>query len=119
MNKWIYPLTMTVALLSPTSHANDGSNLYSSGADSCGKWTRQSNSDDPNLKPAVWVMRAWIYGYISGVDAYISQEEPFYIKNTDTQAITQWMDSYCEENPLKIIADAADKLLLELVVHKK
>ena len=112
-------LVLALLFLAPPLQANDGSNIYSSGLDTCGKWNKQRGSSNINEVAAAYVMRAWILGYISGVDAYTSSDEPYYIRNVDTSAIEQWIDGYCKDNPLDELWQAADQLLTKLATRKQ
>lgn len=106
-------------LLALPLQADDGSKIYSSGLDTCGKWNKQRGSSDVNEMAAAYVMRAWILGYVSGVDAYTSPDEPYYIRNVDTSAIEQWIDGYCKDSPLDELWKAADQLLINLATKKQ
>jgi hypothetical protein len=82
--------------------------LYGAGASSCGKWLADRQS------PIHSVELNWVLGFLTASEDFIGQFHLPSPRQTDSNAITAWVDKYCRENPLKSIADASVNLVLEL-----
>lgn len=50
----------------------------------------------------------WVYGFITGVNYSLSTN---YGRGVDTNAMAQYLENYCLDNPLKDLADASESLL--------
>ncbi len=94
--------TLLIAALTSTS-------VYASattfGAYDCGQWTRTQSA----------VSKAWLLGYLSGVNMMVNKGNPLGELSSAEQAYA-WTDKFCQENPLKGVADAADALMIELAI---
>src|SRR4030088_1316758 len=73
---------------------------------SCGAWTKKERSN--------YTSRAWILGYLSGVN---TSSGPDFLERVDAAAIFAWIDNYCQKNPLDDIADAVHRLQLVLMLR--
>ncbi|USU21332.1 hypothetical protein [Paraburkholderia fungorum] len=81
------------------------------GAPSCGTWVKDRLSDDwPQLTD-----KEWLIGYLSGV-AITGRKD--FLKGTDNDSLSLWVDNYCHANPLNDVADAGDALSRELIGRK-
>jgi hypothetical protein len=74
------------------------------GGVSCGKWT-----NTPKRSPQHEIYRQWVVGFVSGVN--FENAEGDFLRNTDSDALTPWIDNYCRQNPLHHITQA----MIELV----
>jgi len=79
--------------------------VYGSGAKSCGKWLAVRSGGDYDLQ------LQWVLGWFSAAGFYDVHGD---LRDTDSDAITAWLDKYCRENPLKGINDAAAQLVRTL-----
>jgi hypothetical protein len=57
--------------------------------------------------------RAWIFGYLSAVNALVEQEKDL-LGVIDVDAIVLWVDRYCVRNPKKGVSDGLVELVIEL-----
>ena len=104
-------LLWTVASLCLSSAAS-AQEIAIKGATPCGKWVNESKENDwPRL-----INRSWFMGFISGKAAESRRDV---LRGTDAASLYLWLDNYCQSNPLKDIADAADMLVLELAKQKR
>jgi hypothetical protein len=86
----------------------EGRDYFGVGGDSCGAWINARAKSDAARHGS------WVLGYISALNVWgvIGREDA--LKNVDAAGIYQWLDTYCQENPLETIATAAGKLVREL-----
>lgn len=106
IKKALLPIVLVGTLL-PSMHSfSQKFTVYGQGALSCGAWleARKEGGIDES------VHNVWIAGYITGVTA----SGDFSLKDSDVDGRANWIDNYCEENPLDYIYDAATALVLEL-----
>lgn len=61
--------------------------VYGAGAVSCGAWL-----SDPSLQQS---RLSWILGFVSGAGWHGAS-----LKDTDSDGIKQWIDTYCKDHPL-------------------
>jgi len=106
MERLILPLALTTALLSTASHADYDYMIYGYPDTSCGTWTTERDKDSSEG----WQLESWILGWISGA-GWAGDTE---LKNTDSQALIQWINNYCQENPLDELIDGVKALTVEL-----
>jgi hypothetical protein len=80
------------------------------GGASCGTWleARRTRGSD------TWVFRAWILGFVSGVNA-ASQLD--FLVEPDANAIFAWFDNYCRQHPLDKLSKASNALIEDLVMR--
>ena len=82
------------------------------GSRSCGTWVSERS-----LKGLEAVIsETWLVGYLSGM---ASASEKDFLKGTDNDSLSLWVDNYCRANPLKRTFDAGDALYFELIKQKK
>lgn len=73
----------------------------------CGAWTEsRKNPDSSDYRTA----ESWLLGFLSGQAAmgYILPKE------THAEAVTRWMDEYCQSHPLESISTGGQDLFWEL-----
>jgi hypothetical protein len=77
------------------------------GNSDCGEWVATSKTN-----PA---MRAWLLGFMSGVNAGLSNPKNDRLSKINSAAqIFLWMDNYCAKNPLKSVHEGGNELFREL-----
>jgi hypothetical protein len=81
--------------------------IYGAGTQSCGRLTAE---DKDSLIRAH--MNSWVLGYVTALGGVTGARQ------TDTPAITAWVDNYCRANPLKELHEAAATLVAELATLK-
>ena len=78
------------------------------GSPDCGQWVKAQNATH----------RAWLLGYLSGMNAVWTKGQSAVggplDKLSSAQQAFVWMDNYCQKNPLKDVGDGATGLFLEL-----
>lgn len=104
MKKLIGTIVLTAAIASVSIPAQ-ASNVYGTGAASCGKWTSDKANDESMYSHRI----SWMLGFVSGAGFGISKD-----LEADSSGMTGWIDNYCAANPLKQIAEAAGALVYEL-----
>ena len=101
-------LTVTFAIAFPLSAK--AVLLLGEGGSSCGTWT-QLRKTPRDFYP----LAAWVLGYLSGVATSTNVD---LLRNTDSSAVTAWVDKYCAEHPLDTIYKAAEVLASELATRR-
>lgn len=71
---------------------------------------------DPHTAARSWVDAAWVFGYVSGLNAISVDrlKSPDFLKGTNPDATLAWIDNYCSSHPRDSLEIATDALLLEL-----
>lgn len=97
-----------VLLASQTAPAEDGETMtYGAGVASCGKWLEARKAEN------YYTYGQWVLGYISAMSMELR------LKQSDSDAISAWMDNYCREHPLDTIQTATLELLSALYLGPK
>lgn len=108
MKKLIFALLTTYFLLVATASTAADVTLF--GSPDCGAWVKTPSYAD----------KAWLMGYLSGLNSGLAgrsdrkisiKRDPLSKLNSPDQAFL-WMDNYCKNNPLKLIAMGAYELYL-------
>jgi hypothetical protein len=90
--------------------------IYGSGTRSCGSWvdfkTLSKVSDEQKWAAGNGIQ--WVEGFVSGV----GWADRYKQKETDMEGINAFITKYCLEHPLADIAEAAQKLTLDLTIIK-
>jgi hypothetical protein len=97
--KYLYATLLTIA-----TNISFAGGPTSFGNYDCGEWFTRPQA------------KAWLLGYLSGLDAALTTEttaSTLEKLNSAGQAYL-WMDNYCKTNPLKMINSGAISLYLEL-----
>ena len=79
------------------------------GSTTCGTWVleRRDRSTNP-----VYARRAWITGYLAGVQAITGS--PTLLVGIDDATVDGWVDNYCAQHQFASIGDATEALIKEL-----
>jgi hypothetical protein len=72
---------------------------------SCGTWVKDLRAHDYN--------RLWLIGFLSGVNAGLSEDVDI-LKGQTQDSLIVWTDNYCRQNPLEGLAKAAIELSFAL-----
>jgi hypothetical protein len=78
---------------------------FGAGAASCGVWISKKAKGGAGFVE----LHAWVLGFVSA-NAWVKDKN----YETDADGMADWVDNYCQANPLKDISDAAEALVLEL-----
>lgn len=100
-------IALVVMFLSCASHAQYLT--FGMGVMSCGEFlqARKDDSLDASL------MSIWLGGYLTR----FSRDDGVESLSTDMPSMLQWIQNYCEDNPLRNIAYAAARLTVYLEEH--
>jgi hypothetical protein len=104
-------IVIVAALLAGTASAPASAQrtIIGHGLSSCGTWT-QERREARGAIPT----RAWILGYLSGVNALDGDADFLAPVAVDSPAIFGWIDNYCRSKPLDNVQDAVNGLMIEL-----
>ena len=112
--KHIAPALLGLLLLPNVTHALSNEqgqySILGAGTNSCGEWTKARAGDQD------WnqlIITAWVLGYLTAVNEYAPGSDDI-TGNTDIEGLRAWLDNYCSQHSLEIIANAAQKLVKEL-----
>ena len=83
---------------------------YGVGHESCGRWTEDKKTDGP----AYWQMTSWLNGYLTAYGWWVEGGSGPMSNNSSTHGPIAWVDNYCQENPLKSVAAAAEQLIVAI-----
>ena len=93
------------------SYADDAP-IQGAGAVTCGRWV------EARKKGEYYGQLQWVQGFISSYNHYVYSHKMAsgngVFGETDYQAITVWMDNYCQRNPLDSVYMGAVNLVKEL-----
>jgi cytochrome P450 len=100
------------AAISLPAHAPGKFTLYGLGNESCDKWLAEAR--DPN---GIFFnsMLNWVLGFTSAAGYY---DVRGVLRETDSAAISAWIDKYCRQHPPDHLQDAAKYLVNELSTPK-
>jgi|SRR6516165_6960445 len=96
------------AAISVPAYAAGKFTLYGLGNASCGKWLAEAG--DPNGM-FFNSMLSWVLGFTSAAGYY---DVRGVLRETDSAAISAWVDKYCRQHTDDHLQDAAKYLVLEL-----
>lgn len=81
------------------------------GGFSCGQYLAHRQSDGESYTaPQTGVYVSWVFGYLSGYN-YFSYH--LLIDLPEPNTVVAYLDKYCRNNPLKIVATGAECLIAE------
>ena len=118
-------LSCAVFVLAWTMGAASGQTLtyHPPGDVSCGTYSLALEENSPStimkykgeeLAPSALTYAIWLTGFVSGVN---SQRDPkSQIKGMDRNGIAMWVKRYCDDNPTRLLIDAAQ---LFVAAHSK
>lgn len=98
-------VTVVIASAAINSPAIAESNIWGSGSVSCSTWRAERVS---NGNPTHW-QQMWVLGFVSG--SAISNENSHEV---NAEELLDFVDNYCNENPLKKLVNATVALVSEL-----
>jgi hypothetical protein len=101
-----------VFLCAAISNSAQAAPILGSGAMSCGKWLANRTGDGLVHQELHFSEKQWVLGWLSAASVYNVRASG--LRETDADAVTAWVDKYCGEHPLDLIAAAADSLVDEL-----
>ena len=85
--------------------------IYGVGLKSCGYWSSASKKTAARQQ-----LSDWILGFVSAYNYYSADGRD--VTSSDGSAFTEWMDRYCRHHPHDVVADAAYRLVVELVAKR-
>jgi hypothetical protein len=104
-------------LISVTQAEAGGRELIGVGAESCGTWIEANKlSPPPTRSPLVLQLRAWILGFVSGVNNGIEAEGELF-GGDDGNGLIAYIDKYCADNPLDTVGNASNHLAGDLFIR--
>jgi hypothetical protein len=76
--------------------------LHGQGAHSCGFFVEHKQ---PHMlqDSAYYQDIAWALGYLHAIDAW----NPYSVKDYDRDGLSLWLENYCRQHPLELLANAA------------
>ena len=83
-----------------------GYQAFGVGLESCGAWTtakEEKSSKQPNYYN-------WIGGYLTAYNRWVESESGP-VSKTKMRGVAAWIDNYCRDNPLEVVATAAERLI--------
>jgi len=107
-------LVLSFTITTPATAADKDNNYNVQGPISCGIWVKDRQKGGWEFASDVY----WIGGYITAYNA--QTPDVFDILNkTDMESVFLWMDKYCQENPLRKLAEGMESLTDELWPNRK
>jgi hypothetical protein len=107
-------LLVTVISIAAMSNANA---FVVKGTPDCGLWMKErKNSKSNNPTWDEIVNRAWLVGFLSGLNA--DERNSNFLAKASADQIYLWVDNYCKANPLNDLADGGQTLSIELIKKK-
>jgi hypothetical protein len=85
--------------------------IYGVGLKPCGYWSSASKRTAARQQ-----LSDWILGFVSAYNYYSAEGRD--VTFSDGSTFIAWMDSYCRDHPHEGVADAAYRLLGELVARR-
>jgi hypothetical protein len=79
--------------------------MSGAGANSCGKWIETRNKPVQHYQ-----YKQWVHGFIAGVNWHHAEQQAH---PPDEAAAVAFIDQYCKNNPLHLVAHAAAALVQE------
>jgi len=74
----------------------------------CGAWTEARAN---KASPLVVQLRNFALGFVSGANFHYEND---FLKGIDVDAVSAWLDNYCQQHPLQPFIQSASALTLEL-----
>ncbi len=84
--------------------------VYGAGKESCGSWTEVKKTDGPSY----WQLTQWVTGYLTAYSLWVEDGSGPVSDNSSAYGPIAWVDNYCQENPLKNVAVAAEHLIFAI-----
>ena len=102
---------IALATIVLTTLVIDAQALTMRGPPSCGAWIKERSQGMVGLANL-----SWLVGFLSGLANGTNKD---FIKGTDNDSLSLWVDNYCRSNPLDSVDDAGLSLAMELIKQKR
>ncbi len=79
---------------------------FGQGNQSCGSWTEEKEKNSSGQR----YYHTWITGYMTAYSRWV-EDGTGPVTEADNHGAWAWIDNYCQENPLKKVANAAEQLI--------
>ena len=104
-----YALVMTLLLTSTVAWSADEHDMYwAQGSMACGTFVERQKYDAKAVED-----RAWISGYLAAYNRLVPNTYDI-LGNSDMKSATAWLENYCKEYPLKVLAEGMADLTTKL-----
>ena len=103
---------LAVSPIGRTAGAADYTN-FGQGTLSCGTWTEEKEKDSSGRQ----FFHTWITGYMTAYSRWV-EDGSGPVSEADNSGAWAWIDNYCQENPLKKVANAAEQLIYEIEANE-
>ena len=110
-NTLLAAVLLAVFLISGTAWAQF--TAFGGGRESCGRWTEVKNVAPPTGQRSTTArlqFEQWLGGYLTAYSQWV-EEGSGPVSDGDHDGAIAWIDTYCQENPLKNVAYAAKQLI--------
>ncbi len=81
---------------------------YGLGAESCGSWTEIRDA-----QAGRGTTQQWVAGYLTAYSMWV-EDGSGPVTRGDIAGPLAWINNYCQENPLKPVAEAAERLIFAI-----
>jgi hypothetical protein len=101
-------LVLVVLTFILTANEAAGYNRIGAGTASCGTWTAFRREGSMSVRALS--VEQWVLGFIDGItEASGGSLDPF--SGVGAENVWEWIDNYCQANPLKSVADAGSAFI--------
>jgi hypothetical protein len=101
-------LVLVVLAFTLTAHEAAGYNKLGAGTASCGIWTGFRREGSTSVRALS--SEQWVLGFIDGItEASGGSLDP--LNGVEAENVWEWIDNYCQANPLKSIAEAGSAFI--------
>lgn len=111
MNRAAILIVLLLASTHSFSESSSGDFMaYGLGSISCGKYSSISkNGSDRSMA------NQWVFGFVTAKNESLHFDKvKSYLDGVDTQAITKYIENYCDKKPLDQLYSAANRLVYDL-----
>ena len=108
--KWTAAAVLLTFLIDGSPEALAQAHMVGLGGQTCGAWTANSPSISGNTGIGL-LYQQWVFGYLSGIGHADRTQDP--LGGVQGEAVTDWLDNYCQSNPTVRIVDAASAFARE------
>jgi hypothetical protein len=101
-------LVLIVLTFTLTANEAAGYNRLGAGTASCGAWTAFRREGSMSVRALS--SEQWVLGFIGGIaEASGGALDP--LSGVEAENVWEWVDNYCQANPLKSIAEAGSAFI--------